>query len=149
MEEDNKIPEKLTGAGKKLPFTVPENYFDTFPQRLRDRMNEKQSVPALTRVVEFIRPRMSYAAVIAGIILVTFFGLRQIFLMNGPESIDNFELAEIVDFYLVEYDDALLYESVAELPEDEVANPLEENSDEILEYLTAEGIDYSLLIEEN
>ncbi len=149
MKENNKIPDILSSAGKKLPFTLPDNYFETFQGRLQDRMKQQERAGSFTTVIQFLRPRMSYAAIIAGFLVISFFASRQIIQSSRELSLDNFELAEIVDYYLVDYDEELLYESLSELPEEEVINPLEKNSDEIFEYLDTDGIDYSLLIDDN
>jgi len=149
MKEDNKIPDILSGAGKQLPFSVPDNYFETFQGRLQDRMKQEEHVPLISTVIQFLRPRMSYAAIIAGFLVISFFASRQIIQSNRQLSLDSFELAELVDYYLVDYDEELLYENLSQLPEEDVSNPLEENSDEILEFLDADGIDYSLLIDDN
>jgi hypothetical protein len=149
MKEDDKIPDRLREAGKQLPFSVPDNYFETFQQRLRDRIQQEKQVPGFARVIQLVRPRLSYAALIAGLLMISFFAARQILQSNRQLSLDNYELAEIVDYYLIDYDEELLYETLSELPEEEIINPLQENSDEIFDYLDAEDIDYSLLIDDN
>jgi len=149
MKEDNKIPDIISGAGKQLPFTLPDNYFETFQERLRDRMQQREHAGGFTRVIQFVRPRMSYAAIIAGFLMISYFAFRQIVQSNRQLSMDYVELAEIVDYYLVDFDEDMLYETLSELPEEEVISPLKDNSDEIFEYLNADGIDYSLLIDDN
>ena len=149
MEEDIKIPDRLREAGKQLPFSVPDNYFETFQQRLQDRMQQEKQVPGFTRVIQLVRPRLSYAAVIAGFLMISFFAARQILQSNQQQTLNSSELAEIMDYYLIDYDDELLYETLSELPEEQVINPLQEDPDEIFDYLDAEDIDYSLFLDDN
>ena len=93
-----------------------------------------------------MRSYQSVAALIAGIVLITFFGLRMIISSNGNGTLNSYELSEIVDYYMVDYDDELIYNTILDSETEIDIQPLKEYSEEIMEYLEDEGIDYSLLI---
>jgi len=149
MENNGYIPENLKKAGKELPFRVPGNYFENFPGRLQDRLNQEQQIPVYRRLFTFVRPHLDLAALIAGIALVTWFGYHQLIVNNQNVTLDSYELSTIVDYYLHDYDEDLLISTLIESGEETSLSPLEDNSDEIMDYLTVDGIDYSLLIDDN
>lgn len=149
MGNNGYIPENLEKAGKELPFRVPENYFEDFPGRLQDRLNQERQIPVHRRAFSFVRPHLGLAALIAGIALVTWFGYHQFIVNNQNVTLDSYELSTIVDYYLHDYDEDLLISTLMERGEESRLSPLEDNSDEIMDYLTVDGIDYSLLIDDN
>jgi hypothetical protein len=149
MENNGYIPENLEKAGKKLPFRVPEDYFENFPGRLRDRLNLEQQSLADGRLFAFVKPYLSLAALIAGIALVAWFGYHQFNVNSRNNTFNSYELSTIVDYYLHDYDEDLLISTLIESGEETNLSPLEDYSDEIMDYLTVDGIDYSLLIDDN
>jgi hypothetical protein len=149
MEHNGHIPENLKNAGKELPFTVPDNYFEDFPGRLRDRLSREHPVASSGRLVSLARPYLSVAAIIAGIVLITWFAYHQVNVSNRNVSLDNYELSDIVDYYLNDYDEDILISTLTENGDVNGMAPLENYSDEIMDYLNADGIDYSLLINDN
>jgi hypothetical protein len=154
MENNGHIPENLKRAGKEHPFRVPENYFENFAGRLQDRLSQEQNIPAAGRMIRFLRPQLGLAAMIAGVLLLTWFGYRQFVYENQDgviqESvIDNYELSSIVDYYLHDYDEELLITTIVETGAETGMVTLEGYSDEIMDFLTVDGIDYSLLIDDN
>ena len=62
-------------------------------------------------------------------------------------QLNNTELSDIVDYCLHDYDEDLLISTVIETGEVNGIVPLEGFSEEIMDFLSVDGIDYSLLIE--
>jgi len=146
MENDDHIPENLRRAGKEHPFRVPDNYFESFAGRLQERIYKEKPVPASGRLIRFLKPALSMAAIITGALLITWFGYRQVTLNDQNGTLDNFELSDIVDYYLPDYDEDLLMSTIIETGDEAGLKPLESYSDDIYDYLNVDGIDYSLLI---
>ena len=148
MNEEHKIPEKIARAGKKLPFGVPERYFDEFRGRLQERIQREGPAKAEKGLIRMVRPAMGYAALVAAFLIIAFFAFRQMS-PTGRQDLSDADLSEIVDYFLVDYDEELLYQTISDLHDSLEITPLSDQSDEILEYLAVDGVDYALLIDEN
>lgn len=149
MNEEPKIPEKIAGAGKQLPFGIPDRYFEEFRTRLQDRIHGTEPSKTRTGLIRMVRPAMGYAALVAGFLIIAFFAVRQITGPGQHDLPDTPELAEMVDYYLVDYDEELLYETLSDLQDVQELTPLADQSDEIFDYLSVDGVDDVLLIDEN
>ena len=92
----------LNDVGKKLPFEVPENYFENFAQQM-----DKQIMGKDVSSRKFLKPWMYIAASLVGILLS-----GQVFLTvyqnNTRNKADNYEAyvltqldeSSIVDYYV-------------------------------------------------
>jgi hypothetical protein len=104
MQNDNKIP----GSGRKgeNPFSVPGNYFETFPQRLRQRLDEEKQVVSTPweKILVVIKPQLAVAAVIAVLLISGYFGLRN-FVFQQDMMLTNEEIAGYMELYQHEFSD--------------------------------------------
>lgn len=103
MKENKHI--SLEKAGNKLPFTVPENYFNDFAIQFDSQIgNGKRNI------IHIIRPWLSVAAVFIGILIVTRVGYTAY--QQKQANTENYELyvlsqvdeTEMIDYYLTEAD---------------------------------------------
>lgn len=102
MEKRKNI--SLEEVGNKLPFTVPENYFEDFALQM-----DSQIMPKPVSVAKMMRPWMYMAAMFVGV----FFIGQIVFTMYQEKSTlmaENYDLyvmsqvdeLEIIDYYLTE-----------------------------------------------
>jgi len=141
MENSNKIRHELSKIGKKLPFKVPEDYFENFSVRLSDRIHEKKSPEFTGRLVPVLKPYFAIAA-IAVIILVA---VRIFILQPGTEnmnSLKSFEITVNIEDNIYYYSEEAIIEAIylpveLSVPEEDLTN------EEILEYLINEDISFS------
>jgi hypothetical protein len=100
------IPEVLRDAGKKLPFRVPDHYFDDFQARLQFQLDREQEIAGNQRslFVRYIKPAFGLAAAFAAVFLLVFVPVHLItrpdaFVQNNPISEENkiINLVELVD----------------------------------------------------
>jgi hypothetical protein len=83
MEKRKKQPYLQQGSLKAHPFRVPEDYFESFPGRLKQRIDLMEHEP-----VQRLRPRwtgrfrVAMAAAVAGLALISYTVIR----MAGPGS---------------------------------------------------------------
>lgn len=92
-------------AGKKLPFTVPENYFEDFALQMDGQIMAKP-VP----VYKLLRPWLYVAAMILGVFFLTRIGYNIYQEKNDHLMAENYDLyimsqvdeTEIIDYYLTE-----------------------------------------------
>ena len=66
MRQEDKLKEKV---GSKLPYTVPEGYFESFKSRLMDNLPEYPEKPVQKRLTTWqrLKPYVYLAAMFAGI----------------------------------------------------------------------------------
>jgi hypothetical protein len=173
MDQDEKNNDYLSKAGKKLPYTVPEDYFDRFAERLQNRMKQEKQLPFtvpegyfeqfaqrlqkrmqqevkpswMERTYQLIRPQLAMAAVIIGYVAISYTGIR-IFLNNRTTEPTLTEIANVLDDYVYEMDDELLISTIIEeeIEVDWINGGYE--PDDIMDYLMEEETDYSNLINE-
>ena len=92
-------------AGKKLPFTVPENYFENFALQMDGQIMAKP-VP----VYKLLRPWLYVAAMILGVFFLSRIGYNIYQEKNDHLMAENYDLyimsqvdeTEIIDYYLTE-----------------------------------------------
>jgi len=107
MDHKRKIPDLQHESLKKQPFKVPEGYFETFSERLQARIREEENthVP-VRRIGSFTRFRVTMAAAILGVALISYSILRFAVFNNGPSDQNEMALAE--EYYLIEDDYSLM-----------------------------------------
>ncbi|MBO5000278.1 MAG: hypothetical protein J6C58_05545 [Bacteroidaceae bacterium] len=68
MEEEKRILRKI---GTKNPFTVPEGYFDSFPQELMEKLPEKEPLLSVSEPTlwQRVKPWIYMTAMFCGIML--------------------------------------------------------------------------------
>ena len=146
----NQFPERLQRRmqkEKQLPFTVPEGYFNEFSGRLKNRMQKEESTSWIGRTYQLIRPQLAMAAIIIGFIAISYTGIR-IILNDRLAEPTITEIADVLDTYLYEMDDDLLISTIVEeeIEVDWINGGYK--SDEIMYYLMEEELDYTNIINE-
>ena len=68
MEEEKRILRKI---GTKNPFTVPEGYFESFPQELMEKLPEKEPLLSVSEPTlwQRVKPWIYMTAMFCGIML--------------------------------------------------------------------------------
>ena len=142
MDRHNK-PDLQQEALKKYPFGVPEGYFDSFSERLQQRIREEESSRVPVRRIGTLTRWMAIAAVFAAAALITTFVLRS----TGPErDSEGFypDLATLEQLELF-HDDLYLYDILDE--EAPVLNEDEAFVNQAIEYLAINDVEMDLIFE--
>lgn len=92
-------------ADNKLPFTVPENYFEDFALQMDAQLTVKP-----VSVIKLLRPWMYFAAMFLGVLFLSRIGYNVYQDKNNTLLAENYDLyilsqvdeAEIIDYYLTE-----------------------------------------------
>jgi hypothetical protein len=104
MNKDREITDKLDGMKKDLPFSLPENYFENFPERLRDSFQTRHKSGFFEKTYRLIRPQLAMAAALAAFILAGYFIVKST--LNSARQTDTTEeYADIIDYYIYDFDD--------------------------------------------
>ena len=147
MNEQENNNDFLEKAGKELPFKAPVGYFDQFAERLQIRMQQEEKLSWMGRTYQLIRPQLAMAAIIIGFVAISYTGIR-IILNDRTTEPTIMEIAYALDDYLYDMDDELLISTIIEedIEIDWINGGYE--SDDIMDYLMEEEMDYTSLIDE-
>lgn len=147
MKNNNDIGSNIERIGKKRPFSVPEGYFDSFPEKVRGRMsNEEVSVVSVPeRVWQVLRPQLSLAAVIIGFAIIGYIGFNTL-IQSEKQLLSDEVITEYVDYY---HDDFSEYYIMGMLDSDDIE--LEDggyfdDADSYVDYLYQDDINIELII---
>lgn len=141
MKNLNKIPPGLSQVSKKMPFKVPEDYFEKFSVRLSDRIHEKKSPEFVGRLIPVLKPYFAIA-VIAVIILVA---VRIFVIQPGKGELNNLQGVEIaanVEDNIYYYSEEAIIEAVYPDLESSATEEALTN-EEIIEYLINEDVSFN------
>ena len=144
MKKKEDIPQEIPGMPRKIPFGVPDNYFESFPDRLQERLSE-QAAPSIERVYP-LRRALAMAAMFIGLVTVGYFGLRMILNPQDASMLSGAELDTAIEYFAYEFDDEMLVAAMVESEMDFGLSDLDDETEMIIEYLSSEEIDISELI---
>jgi hypothetical protein len=145
MKKQDAIPGNDLKVSKKLPFRVPENYFEELPLRIQERM---QREPATPRLIELIRPRLAYAAMIIGFLAVGYLGMRIIAGHSSGNGLTADEIAEAIEYYAYQFDDEMFVSTLDESDLDYYGMEADAETEQFIEYLSEDYIDFSIILTE-
>jgi hypothetical protein len=138
--------EKLKNHKQKNPFKVPEDYFALLNERIIANCETEAAVNK-PGIIKMLRPLVTLAAIISGAALITFAIVQSVapsksdtLLLSTTASADLSELIyESIDIYMIE---TALHETAD-------SDPLSSSfsKEEIIEYLLAGDVDFSLIYE--
>ena len=144
MNKDNKKTDLQQERLKERPFGVPEGYFESFADRLQERIREEDSskVP-VRRIGSGSRFRVAMAAAVVGLALISYSIIKITTTGNG--SGNNFpEMAFFEEMQIFD-DDRYLYELIEEVEEE--MDEEEAFASQAIEYLAINDTELVLLFE--
>ena len=144
MKAKENIPEEIPGMSRKIPFSVPDNYFDQFPSRIQERLSETPAVP-ISRTYP-VRRVLAMAAMFIGLVTVGYFGLKMI--LNGQDSrmLSEDEVSTAIEYFGHEFDDEMLIAAIVETDIDLDPQDIDNETDVIIEFLSDEEIDFNEIL---
>ena len=144
MKSKENIPEEIPGLSRKIPFNVPDNYFDNFPSRIQERLSEAPVVP-ISRTYPFRRV-LAMAAMFIGLLTVGYFGLRMILDGQDTRMLSGEEVSTAIEYFGQEFDDEMLIAAIVESDIDLAPQDVDNETDVIIEFLSSEDIDFIELL---
>ncbi len=147
MDESSNISPRLTKIKRGNPYSVPENYFEELPVRIREVIHvQKETEPVKLFIFRAIRPQLAVAASIIALAVIGYFGYKLIHSDNSASELTSGEIAEYVEYYSSEIEEDMFIEMLEEnkFPEADYRDL----SDEIIIYLVDENIDYQSIVEQ-
>ncbi len=97
---------------KKLPFKVPEGYFDSLPLRVQERIasTETQSTPKGKWIA--LRSQLAFAAGFAFMVMLSYLGYYMARPLIADKKTAKTDYVEIVSRTIYEFDDIDLYQAI-------------------------------------
>lgn len=143
MKEFDNIDNLLKTAGRDLPYSVPENYFENLPHRIQQRCVEQHGTVKKSQATPFwqlIRAQLSLAAGFAFMAIIAFAGYY--YLRPAPQSSETTgnDYIQIVQKDIYEFDEG-------ENANDQKDAEKENLKDEMFKYLNEDDNDYVTLME--
>lgn len=154
MQNKNDKFQEPDRKGTGNPFSVPENYFESFPHKLRQRLQSETpgrlSYPE--KAWKVIRPQVALAAAIAGFAIIGYLGFHN-FISQEEEWLTNEGISEYIDSYEYEFSDYYLLTTLddeffadEELHFDEALYT--DDPDKYMDYLYQDDVDLDLILTE-
>jgi len=147
--EEN-LEKLLDGLPKGNPYTVPEGYFNAFPQKISERIAQTRSglETDASNKGWSIRPYLAYAAGLALVLSLGYLGAKMS-LNEKSISMPTKAIAQrTVRGTYVDFDESSLIQALHE--DSRVPKPIlgeNDNRDAMIQYLVDENVDYTTLVE--
>ena len=122
---------------------MPDSYFEDLPGSIMDRLPGSRK-PFFTSMVRTVQPQLALAAMFIGLIAVGYAGFR--ILSNNGNGLGGDELVEAIEYFGYYFDDDILISAIIEYDIDLSPGPFETQTDEIIQYLSEDEIDFSKLL---
>jgi len=132
--------EELDNIPKKLPYSVPDGYFDNFSKRLKERMEAERNLSWYKKSYNFVRPHLALAAAVIGFILISYTGIRLILNNNNAEMTIE-DIAYIIDDISYDVDDDILISTMVEEEIDIEWINASFESEDIFDYLSDDDLE--------
>jgi len=144
MNKDRKITDLHQENLKERPFGVPEGYFESFADRLQERIREEEiSRVPVRRMFTGTKFRIAIAAAVVGLAIITYSMIRISSAGSGASS--SFPEMAILEELQMFDDDRYLYEFIEETGE--AMDEDEAFAVQAIEYLAMNDADIILLLE--
>lgn len=144
MKAKENIPEEIPGMSRKIPFGVPDNYFNELPSRIQERLSETPTV-SISRVYP-VRRSLALAAMFIGLVTLGYFGMKMI--LNGQDArmLSGEEISTAIEYFGYQFDDDMLIAAIVESDIDLGPQNIDYESDVIIEFLSSEDIDFNEIL---
>lgn len=144
MKAKENIPEEIPGMSRKIPFGVPDNYFDELPSRIQERLSETSTV-SISRISP-VRRSLALAAMFIGLVTLGYFGMKMI--LNGQDArmLSGEEISTAIEYFGYQFDDDMLIAAIIESDITFGPQDIDNETDAIIEFLSSEEIDFNEIL---
>lgn len=145
MEEIHDMQSPLSNL-KRNPFSCNGDYFQSFPNQLKNRIVSQRPASMAERIYFFLKPQLIVVSTMVAIYAVVFFSFstyRDIHLTRNSLSR---EIQQMKEMEASGIDEAVLIDYMVSEAGNQTAQ--EVKSDEIIDYLVSSGIEYEAIADE-
>ncbi len=145
MDRLEKISPKLAKVKKEVPFQVPENYFEKFPERLNEKIHSRTLHPVAEKRILAFKPYLAAAVLIIVALISGTLIFRNI---NEKRAIQNFhaEISKTIEQELYYISEETILEAM-DYTDNQEAITGPDHEGEIIDYLMQEDIPYDAIME--
>ncbi|MDX9853639.1 MAG: hypothetical protein RBS81_07665 [Tenuifilaceae bacterium] len=151
MSEIEKIGRSLENMEKRNPFSTPNGYFEELPTRVQEYCQPTTTTQSVSAgIINTLKAQFALVAGFCFLALMSYWGYYLVNpSLNGPE-VTSSDYVNIISKHVAEFDEAQLVEAVGELEPVNVYDSIRKKdiSDEMIEYLLEENVDYVSLMEQ-
>ncbi len=154
MAEENEILKKIESLKKDNPFKVPEDYFASLSGKIMDRIKTEDQNTSPTNEAEkkkslsirlLIRNQMAIAASFAALFILAYTAVRIINPNSAKTQISSDAIYASLQEDLYYIEENTLFELAIESEKDAKTNNNELTDQEIIDYLSTNGVELDLL----
>ena len=151
MKETDENIENQFGSHKKgQPFRVPEDYFETFADRLMVRIEEEEQPNKKRSLFFYLKPALMMAASFAFVMLLVYVPIKKFFPATGKAylaaqklNIDSVDSASVVPVTLISYfSESQFMAAVTDMTE---LDPDTISNDDLADFIAANYSDYDVI----
>lgn len=147
---ESDLEKVLKGLPKGNPYTVPEGYFNTLPQKISERIAQANSehTSISSRNGRFSYSYLAYAASFALVVGLGYVGVRMSFNHSAVTSGTTVIAQKSINGTYIDFDEASLMQALHEdsrVPKPTVVETTD-NRDAMIQYLVDENVDYTTLV---
>ncbi|MCL1821585.1 MAG: hypothetical protein FWG22_02050 [Prolixibacteraceae bacterium] len=145
----DQIPKRLVEMKGKLPFKVPQNYFDDFPVRMQLRLEAEgvefqKKQPGKIKALNIIKPVLGLVAGFAAAFVLVYWPVKNISQDYQKENVEIAQESNDLIMNIIEWMDANTFYAILENGNNE-DEPV--NDDVLIEYLAMNYSDYDIYLE--
>jgi len=149
-ETDENIENQFGNHKKGQPFQVPEDYFETFADRLMVKIEEEEQPNKKRSLFFYLKPALMMAASFAFVMLLVYVPIKKFFPATGKAyltgqnvNIDSVDAASAVPVTLISYfSEGQFMSAVTDMTEFE---PDSISNDDLADYIAANYSDYDVI----
>ena len=149
MSEFKNIGRSLKNAGNSNPFSTPHGYFEALPTRVQEYCQPKVEQHESSGIVRVLKAQLALVAGFCFLAVMSYWGYYLVNpSFNAPE-VTSTDYVDIVSKHVAEFDEAQLVEAVEAMEPINVYDSIKKDvSDEMIQYLLEENVDYVSLMEQ-
>ncbi|MFW5720901.1 MAG: hypothetical protein ACOCWW_00790, partial [Bacteroidota bacterium] len=131
------------------PFSVPEGYFETFPSKIQEKIiSESKQENWFLRFFHIVKPQLALSIMMAGFAIIAITVIDTIMTNRSSSPASNEVYTRIIEVDASEYSEQQFIDILLEDEQEIIKNQKKEETDQYIDYLMDEDIDFGTLIDE-
>ena len=142
MDGQKDILKKFESLKDNKQFEVPVGYFDSLPDKIMERIHEQDEKQAPKRpLFSMVRNQLAIAASFAALFLLAYTAIKLIAPDDASEILTESEIFAALESDIYYLDETYLYTITTADEQISISDNIKLTDEEIIEYLTEEGMD--------
>jgi hypothetical protein len=148
MSEFENIGRSLNNVGNSNPFGTPKGYFEALPARVQEYC-QPQAQKEPVRLLNVLKAQVALVVGFCFLAVMSYWGYYLVNPSFSTPEVTSTDYVDIVSKHVTEFDEAQLVEAVEAMEPINVYDSIKKDvSDEMIQYLLEENVDYVSLMEQ-